>query len=71
MQGVGSLGKIALSPVKKAADYINESDIGKAINERLGLEGGQFGQWYESADKMEKNMPRDLTDMEERILSNY
>lgn len=54
MQGVGSLGKIALSPVKKAADYINESDIGKAINERLGLEGGQFGQWYESADKMEK-----------------
>ncbi|HBN42343.1 MAG TPA: hypothetical protein DD441_03520 [Parabacteroides distasonis] len=54
MQGVGSLGKIALSPVKKAADYINESDIGKAINERLGLEGGHFGQWYESADKMEK-----------------
>lgn len=54
MQGVGSLGKIVLSPVKKAADYINESDIGKAINERLGLEGGQFGQWYESADKMEK-----------------
>lgn len=54
MQGVGSLGKIALSPVKKAADYVNESDIGKAINERLGLEGGQFGQWYESADKMEK-----------------
>lgn len=54
MQGVGSLGKIALSPVKKAADYINESDIGKAINERLGLEGGQFGQWYESVDKMEK-----------------
>lgn len=54
MQGVGSLGKIALPPVKKAADYINESDIGKAINERLGLEGGQFGQWYESADKMEK-----------------
>ena len=53
MQGVGSLGKIVLSPVKKAADYINESDIGKAINERLGLEGGQFGQWYESADKME------------------
>lgn len=54
MQGVGSLGKIVLSPVKKAADYINESDIGKAINERSGLEGGQFGQWYESADKMEK-----------------
>lgn len=54
MQGVGSLGKIALSPVKKAAEYINESDVGKAINDRLGLEGGQFGQWYDSADKMEK-----------------
>lgn len=54
MQGVGSLGKIALSPFKKAADYINESDVGKAINDRLELEGGQFGQWYDSADKMEK-----------------
>lgn len=54
MQGVGSLGKTVLSPLKKAAGYINESDLGKSINERLGLEGGQFGEWYESAGKMEK-----------------
>lgn len=54
MQGVGSLGKTVLSPLKKAAGYINESDLGKSINERLGLEGGQFGEWYDSADKMEK-----------------
>jgi N12 class adenine-specific DNA methylase len=54
MQGVGSFGKTVLSPLKKAAGYINESDLGKSINERLGLEGGQFGEWYESAGKMEK-----------------
>lgn len=54
MQGVGSLGKTVLSPLKKAAGYINESDLGKAINDRFELEGGQFGEWYESAGKMEK-----------------